>query len=156
MVISPSAGSREVRKELTGCRASGPTQLLRRTTLHVRYDFGDLLEVGRLAAFPAIRHGSKVRAIGFEHESVERRGCDSVANALRVLERDYAGKTNQRSHRHNALHIRRAAHKAVENPAHIAGERRHLRNDFLEGVALMNHAVQLQLGGQFQMLAEEG
>src|SRR6266545_3274807 len=72
-------------KEPPGGCARGPAQFLQRATLHLSGHLRDFLHVRRLASFAAIGHRSKIRTIRFQHELVERRGGQCVADILRVF-----------------------------------------------------------------------
>jgi len=129
-------------------------QCFERTALHPGDSFGNFLHISRFAAFAAIRHGRKIRTIGFQHEFVQRRGGNGVADVLPVLERDDAGEADERADFQNAAHPVSALAEAMKHPAHLAGKQLELGESVIKGVALVNHAVQSGFAGDFQLLPE--
>ena len=67
------------------------------TTLaaQARDQFRNLPYISRFAPLPAIGHGRQVRAVGLEHEPVERRGGKRLAHIPGVLERHDACEADQ-------------------------------------------------------------
>src|SRR5262245_18965051 len=123
-VIYPSL---QFSKKRSSSLARRSTQLFQRTPFDLRGYFRNFLHVSRLATFAAIRHRGKIRAIRLQHELVEWRRGECVADVLTVLEREDAGEAHNGIQRHNALHGHGVFRKAMELATHAIGERRELR-----------------------------
>ena len=122
--------------------------------LHLRDGLGNLLHIRGFAALAAIRHGREIRAVGFQHELVQRRGGHGVSDVLAVLERDNAGEADERADVQHAAHPVGVLAKAMEHAAHFPGEWLELGERVFEGVALVDDAIQSGLGGDFELLLE--
>src|SRR3974390_512903 len=79
-------------EEIPGGPAGRLAQFLERAALDLGDDFRNFLHVGRLTTFAPIGRRCEIRAIGFQHELVQRRGGYRVTDVLAVLEGDIAGK----------------------------------------------------------------
>lgn len=117
---------------------------------------GDFADVGGFAAFAAVRDWGEEGAIGFEHELAEGCGGDGFTEFLSVFEGDNACKTDERTDGEDALHAGDVAAEAMEDAADFAGPGLELAQGRLEGVALVNDAIEFQPGGDFQLLLEDG
>src|ERR1043166_1016955 len=67
--------------------------------------FRDQSGVGRLAPFSAIRHRREIRAISFNHETVERNFRSYVADLFSILECHDSGKRNEMAQRQNLMSL---------------------------------------------------
>ena len=85
----------------------------------------------------------------------ERRCGHGVADILAVLERDDAGKADERTGFQNAPHPVGALAEAMKNTADFSSERFELRERVLKGVTLVDDAVQPGFGGDFELLLED-
>ena len=100
-------------------------------------------------------HRREIGTIGFQHELAGRRRGEGVAHGLRILKSRDAGETDQRSHGLDALLRGGILAEAMEHAAQFALERLHLRQHIVERVALVNDAIETELGGDFHLLPEK-
>ena len=127
-------------------------QFIQRQIFHLRDGFGNFFHERRFTAFAAIRHGREIGTIRFQHEFSQRRRGDGVAHVLSVFERDQAGVTDKRTDFQNLVQSLDAFAEAMKNTAHFAGKRFKLCERVVERTALVNDAIQIGFGGDFELL----
>src|SRR6476661_4312468 len=94
-VREAKGASVELRKKAARGRARGGGKFFQGAAFHLRRHFRNLLHVSRLTAFSSVRQGGKVRAIGFQHEFLHRRGGQRVADVLGIFASQNAGEAYQ-------------------------------------------------------------
>src|SRR4051794_17732243 len=99
----------------------------------------------RLAPFSAKWFRREVRAIGFDHETIERQLCRDVAHGAAILKRHYSGERYEMAKREDLVCLFACAAETVKDAAQLPAIRAHDVERVLPCVALMNHHVQLQL-----------
>src|SRR3954471_13031643 len=108
----------------------------------------------RLAPFSAKWFRRQVRAIGFDHETIERQLCRDVAHGAAVLKRHDSGERYEMTEREHFVCLFACAAETVKDAAQLAAIRAHNVERVLPCVALMNHHVQPQLNREVELLLE--
>ena len=83
------------------------------------------MDIGRVVALAAVRHGCEVGGIRLDHEPLERHGGDDLRRAARVLEGDRPVEREHPPQRQQLPRHLNRARKAVEHARHP----RELAND---------------------------
>jgi hypothetical protein len=134
--------------------ASRRAQFFQRTYFYLRHGFGNFFDISRFAALAAIRHGREIRAVGFQHEFVQRRGGHGVADILRVLEGDDAGEADERADLKNPFHALDVSPKQWNTPRVLP------MNGFICAMVSSNAVrwwmtqFKSEFGGDFHLLPE--
>lgn len=129
-------------------------QFVQRNIFHLRDGFGNLLHIRRFAALAAMWHGREIGAICFQHELAQRRRGHGGADVLAVLEGHDAGVAHQPAHAKNLPQPLHAFAETMKHAARPGGERLDLREQIVEGTALVDDAVQTGLGRDLKLLPE--
>jgi hypothetical protein len=136
-------------------RAGGVAQFSPRAFFLRGDRFGNFFDVGRFAAFAAIRHGRQERGIGFEHETFERRGGDGVADDLGVLERANAGEADEAAGVEDLAHAGAVFNEAVEDCAKLILVAANDRKRVSERFARVDHAIEVKFAREVELGLED-
>ena len=117
-----------------GGGGGGGAEFFEGTFLHFGGEAGNLADVSRLATLAPIGHGGEERAIGFQHELIQRRGGQAFPDVGGVFKRDNSRVTDQRTEREHLAQSFHAFRKAMEDAPQFSGEGLQLR----EGVGGRN------------------
>src|SRR5947209_19094856 len=96
MLFLPSLPTIKSEELLCSCRGCA-SNFFHRNSAGFRNFFGDKASVCGFATFSAKRHRRQVRAIGFDHETVERNLGGDLANLFSVFEGNDSGERNDSS-----------------------------------------------------------
>src|SRR4029077_3001946 len=116
--------------------------------------FRDNARVSRFAAFSSKRDRSEVRAIGFDHKTVERNFGGDIADLFSVLKRNDSGEGNEVAEPQNFVRLFERSAEAMKHTADLTTVFAQNLKGVVPGIALMNHHVEFQFDREIEKLLE--
>src|SRR5467141_2196914 len=96
----------------------------------------------RLTPFSAKRDRRQIRAIRFDHESINRHLRGDFAHLFAVLERDDSGKGNKMAEIENLVRLIKCAAETMKDAADLPAVIAQKFESIIPGVALMNDDIE--------------